>query len=357
MALILFSGGTSGKPKGIELTNLNMNALSVQTINMGNCVKTGQTQLCVLPMFHGFGLGVGVHTSLTNGVCCLLVPRFSVKKIVGLMKKKKFALMAGVPALFEKLMHHPGTEKLDLSNIAGVFCGGDSLTPSTKRRVDAFLAEHNGKVGVREGYGLTECVTVCCLNPYNRVKEGSIGIPSPDNYIKIVAVGSETELPPGEEGEICFTGPTLMKGYLNNPEETASTLRLHADGHVWLHTGDIGSMDEEGYVYFRQRLKQVIVISGYNVYPSQIEAAVQELSDIVKNCCVIGRRDTMKGEVPVIFAELIPSVDQNAARERILSHCREKLSSFAVPREVIFLPELPKTNVGKVDFKKLRDYL
>ena len=203
-----------------------------------------------------------------------------------LLKKHKPNFIAGVPTLFEALLRLDGLEKLDLSCLKGMFSGGDSLSVELKKRVDQFLKEHNATIEVREGYGTTECVTASCLTPYNMSKEGSIGIPFPDTYYKIVKVGTEDEAPYGEEGEICLSGPTVMLEYVGHPEETANTLRRHIDGLTWVHTGDLGVMDEDGFIYFRQRIKRMIITSGYNVYPSQLEN-ILDANEFVHLSCVI----------------------------------------------------------------------
>ena len=180
-------------------------------------------------------------------------------------QKHRPNFIAGVPTLYEALLRIKSLDRVDLSCLKGVFSGGDSLSIELKKRFDKFLKDHNASIPVREGYGTTECVTASCLTPVNRYKEGSIGLPFPDTFYKIVKPGTEEEVPYGEEGEICLSGPTVMIEYINNPEETANTLRRHKDGLKWIHTGDLGMMDEEGFVYFRQRIKRMIITSGYNV--------------------------------------------------------------------------------------------
>ena len=268
-AVILFSGGTTGKTKGILLTNMNINALALQTGAAAGFSLDGLRMLSVMPLFHGFGLGIGIHTPLVHGGTCILVPQFSVKTYAKLIRKEKPNVLPGVPTLFEALLRTEGLQGFDMSFIRGMFCGGDSLSIELKRKVDVFLKEHNASIQIREGYGTTECVTASCLTPYDYYKEGSIGVPFPDTYYKIVKPGTNEKMPPNHDGEICISGPSVMKGYLDNPEETAYTLRNHGDGRIWLHTGDLGMMDEGGFIYFKQRIKRIIIVSGYNVYLSQ----------------------------------------------------------------------------------------
>ena len=267
-AAILFSGGTTGVTKGILLSNLNFNSLGLQTIAMATTFEPGQSMLAAMPMFHGFGLGVCIHTMLIAGGTCILVPRVSVESYARLLKKEQPNYIAGVPTLFEGITRNPYMHDVNLACLKGVFSGGDSLSIELKKKFDLFLQEHGATVQVREGYGTTECVTASCLTPYDMYREGSIGLPFPDTYYKIVKVGTTDEVPYGEEGEICLTGPSMMMGYVNQPEETANAMRVHpADGCTWVHTGDLGYMDTDGFVYFRQRIKRMIVTSGYNVYP------------------------------------------------------------------------------------------
>ncbi|MDD6734966.1 MAG: AMP-binding protein, partial [Clostridiales bacterium] len=270
-AVILYSGGTTGTTKGIVLTNRNFNALSQQIIAANPMFRPGDKMLAAMPLFHGFGLGVCIHTMLSQGGRCILVPRFTAKSYAKLITKYKCNFIAGVPTLYEALLRLPSMEKADLSCLKGVFSGGDSLSVELKRKLDAFLYDHKSVIQVREGYGTTETVTACCLTPPHMFKKGSIGLPFPDTYIKIVKPDTDEELPYGEEGEILLAGPTVMKEYMNNPEETAKTLTAHADGLTWVHTGDLGTMDNEGFIYFHGRAKRMIISSGYNVYPRQIE--------------------------------------------------------------------------------------
>ena len=347
-AVILYSGGTTGITKGILLSNLNFNALAAQIIATNPIWTLGDKMLAIMPMFHGFGLGVSIHSMLANGGCCILVPRFTPQTYAELLRKHKPNFIAGVPTLYEALLRIPNLENLDLSCLKGVFSGGDSLPIELKRRFDRFLREHGCKVEVREGYGTTECVTASCLTPLTKAKEGSIGIPFPDTYYKIVKVGGEEEVPYGMEGEICLAGPTVMLEYVKHPQETAQTRRVHRDGLTWIHTGDLGVMDEEGYIYFRQRIKRMIVTSGYNVYPSQIEN-VLDAHEAVHMSCVIGVRDPYKMQKVKAYIVLKPGYEPSeATRQMLLDYCKKHIAKYAMPYDIEFRQDLPKTLVGKV---------
>ncbi len=352
-AVILFSGGTTGTSKGILLTNLNFNALAMQTEAASECFSAGDVMLSVMPVFHGFGLGVGIHTMLAFAGKCVLVPRLNVEEFPRLFKKHRPSYMAGVPTLFEAMMRNEEMQKTDLSSLKGLFSGGDSLSIELKKKIDKFLKDGGANIQVREGYGTTECVTASCLTPTNYYREGSIGIPFPDTYYKIVIPQTNEESPIGQMGEICLTGPTLMKGYINNPKETDQTLRYHDDGKLYLHTGDLGYMDEDGFIYFVQRLKRMIVTSGYNVYPSQIENVIDS-HEAVMFSTVIGVKDDLRMQKVKAFIVLKPGfTPSEEIKESIKAHCEKSIAKYALPREYEFRDSLPKTLVGKVAYREL----
>ncbi len=352
-AVILFSGGTTGTTKGILLSNLNFNALGLQTFAMGHCVVPGTRMLAAMPMFHGFGLGVCIHTMLIAGVTAILVPRVSVESYAKLLKKEQPNYIAGVPTLYEGITRNPFMDGVDLSCLRGVFSGGDTLSIELKKKFDTFLAEHGATVQVREGYGTTECVTASCLTPYHMYREGSIGLPFPDTYYKIVKPGTTDEAPYGEDGEICLCGPSVMIEYVNQPEETANVLKKHADGHLWLHTGDLGAMDEDGFLFFKQRIKRMIITSGYNVYPSQIENIIDSHEKVFMSC-VIGVPDSYRMQKVKAFVVLKPNIlPTPVIKEEILELCRKNVAKYAMPYDIEFRNELPKTLVGKVAYTVL----
>ena len=352
-AVILYSGGTTGTTKGIVLSNKNFNALGQQVIATNPMFRPGDKMLAAMPVFHGFGLGVCIHTMLSQGGRCILVPRFTAKSYAKLIVKYRCNFMAGVPTLYEALLRLPTMEGADLSCLKGVFSGGDSLSVELKKKLDKFLYDHHAPVQVREGYGTTETVTACCLTPPTMFKEGSIGIPFPDTYIKIVEPDTDKELPYGEEGEILLAGPTVMQEYMDNPEESAATLRHHADGLTWVYTGDLGMMDSEGFVYFKGRAKRMIVSSGYNVYPGQIEN-ILDAHEKVQMSCVIGVPDPYKMQKVKAFVKLaadVPATEET--RQELLGYCRKQIAKYAMPYDIEFREDLPKTLVGKVAYRVL----
>lgn len=354
-AVILYSGGTTGTTKGILLSNRNFNALAAQIVATNPMFRAGDKMLAAMPIFHGFGLGVSIHSMLANGGRCVLVPRFTPTSYAKLIRKYQCNFVAGVPTLFEALLRQSVLENENLSYLKGVFSGGDSLSVELKKKFDKFLYDHKAIIQIREGYGMTECVTASCLTPTHMYKEGSIGQPFPDTYFKIVEPGTDREVEYGVEGEICIAGPTVMMEYINHPDETANTLRLHSDGKKWVHSGDLGVMDPEGFVYFKQRMKRMIITSGYNVYPSQLENII-DAHELVQMSCVIGVPDPYKMQKVKAFIMLKPGIPTSAEnRESIMAYCRRNIAKYALPYDIEFRDTLPKTLVGKVAYRVLEE--
>ncbi|MBQ6425629.1 MAG: AMP-binding protein [Clostridia bacterium] len=354
-AVILYSGGTTGTTKGIVLTNKNFNALSQQIVATNPMFRIGDSMLAAMPLFHGFGLGVCIHSMLASGGRCILIPRFTAKSYAKQIVKYRCNFIAGVPTLYEALLRLPDMDGADLGSLKGVFSGGDSLSVELKRKLDRFLYAHNAVVQVREGYGTTETVTACCLTPPHMFKEGSIGVPFPDTYIKIVEPGTDRELPYGEEGEILLAGPTVMKEYMKHPEETAQTLRHHEDGLTWVYTGDLGTMDDQGFIYFKGRAKRMIVTSGYNVYPGQIEN-ILDAHEKVQMSCVIGVPDPYKMQKVKAFVKLsadVPATEET--KQELMEYCRRNIAKYAMPYDIEFKEDMPKTLVGKVAYRVLEE--
>ncbi len=353
-AVILHSGGTTGDPKGIVLSNGNFNGLVEQSKIVFASVLPGETVLTILPLFHGFGLGVCTHTPLCKGVKVTLVPQFNSRQFDKLLYKTKPNLIFGVPTLYEALINCNNVKNLDLSKVKYVISGGDCMSETLNEKVNNYLKEHGCKVKVSQGYGMTESLaaTACALDKAN--KQGSIGIPFPGNYYKIIDPETRKTLGPNQDGEICVNGPTVMLGYLDNEIATNESLQIHDDGYVWLHTGDIGYMDEDGVFFYKQRLKRMIISSGYNVYPSYIENIILQ-HPAVLSCTVIGIPHQYKVEVPKAFIVLKNDYHGLNPKGSIKKFCEKHLSKHSVPYEFEFRKSLPKTLIGKVDFKKLME--
>lgn len=351
-AVILYSGGTSGAPKGILLTNMNFNALALSCHKMIEQSGEGESILAILPIFHGFGLGVCIHTTLGCGMRVVLVPNFNPKDFGKLLHKHKISIVCGVPSLFESLTK-TSMGKNDLSKLKSAISGGDFMSKDLKNKVDTYFREHGSNAEIRVGYGLTEASAAICVTPTGEYRESSIGVPFPDTYIKVVRVGTHDEVPYGEDGEICISGPTVMMGYLNNLEETIQTLQIHEDGRTWLHTGDVGSMDKDGFVYFKQRVKRIIISNGYNLYPSYIETIINSHPDVFTST-VIGIPHPKKVQVAKAYIVLKDGVKPSKDVEKsIRLHCEKNLARYSLPAVYEFRESLPKTLVGKVAYREL----
>ena len=351
-AAILFSGGTTGVPKGILLSNRNFIVEGMGVAAWGG-IREGDSILAIMPIFHGFGLGVCVNAAFMAGGKSILVPTFTAEIVAKLIRTKRPNLLVGVPTLFDALSRDSSLQHADLSCLRATFSGADTLPRPVKERFEALVKARGGHVPLLEGYGLTEAVSGIMATPVDEYREGSIGLPLPDMLACICRIGTTEELPPGEEGEICIAGPAVMMGYLDEPETTADALRVHADGCTWLHTGDLGRMDADGFFYFSARLKRMIKSSGFNVYPAQVEAVLYKHPQI-EEACVIGVPDPEQLErVKAIVVLKDAASPGKATEEELIQFCRANLIKWSCPREVEFRSELPKTRVGKIDYKVL----
>ena len=352
-AAILHSGGTTGTPKNIVLTNGNFNALSCQARIIFPLVKSGDSMLTILPLFHCFGLCVCVH-----GVMCLkggvvLIPQFDAKKFDSLLSKYKPTLIAGVPTLFEAMMNNKKVQDMDLSYIKYLIVGGDSLTEVKNNEMNKFIRSHGIQNDVVQGYGMTETTGPTVAGVMGTGIPGAIGIPLPGNDMKIVSVDTKEEVPFGEVGEICISGPVVMPGYLDNEKETNEILEKDEKGKIWVHTGDLGYVNEDGILYYVQRLKRMLIVSGYNVYPSHVENVLMEHPAIL-NCGVIGIPHPYKVQVPKAFIVLNSGYKaDNALKKEIKEYCEKNLAFYMIPKEFVFRESLPKTMIGKVNYREL----
>lgn len=352
-SVILHSGGTTGIPKGIVLTNGNLNALALQVKIVFKDIVPGDKILAIMPIFHGFGLGVSVHSGFVLGAEVVLVPQFSAKTFDNLVKRNKPQVIVGVPTLFEALLNNKGFNGMDMSYVKHFVSGGDSLTEKQNASINEFLRNHGCNIKVEQGYGMTESVAATALAFGKANKPCTIGIPFPGNYFKIVAKGTQEEVKFGEVGEICVCGPTVMQGYYNNEKETNLVLQIHKDGNIWLHTGDIGSMDEDGVITYVQRLKRMIISSGYNVYPQQIEQVIETHPEVLK-CTVVAMPHKYKVQVAKAYIVLKEGISPSGSlKKEIKELCEKNLSKFSIPYDYEYRKSLPKTLIGKVDYKQL----
>ncbi len=359
MAVILYSGGTTGFPKGIMLSNYNFISEGMMVAAWGGeTIKMKHDEystLAIMPIFHGFGLGIGCNATFMGGGKSILVPHFTPEIVAELIRKKRPSIISGVPTLYDALSRNPDFQTADLSCLKATSCGADSLPRQVKERFEEIVARQGGRVELVEGYGLTESVTGVISTPLDGYREGSVGIPFPDMLAKVVGVGTTDEVPAGVEGELCVSGPAVMLGYLEQPEETAKVLKKHQDGRIWLHTGDIFTMDEDGYCYFKLRLKRMIKSSGMNVYPVQVEAVMDKHPD-VQASCVIGVPDEAQVEKVKAFVVLKDASKTGPEMKKtLIDHCREHLIKWSCPREVEFRETLPLTRVGKIAYTVLEE--
>ena len=352
-AVIIHSGGTSGTPKNVVIQNraFILGALQ-EKISMKN-LHAGDCCLAIMPNFHGFGLSVLMHTPLALGCYTILIPQFDAKKFDIMFHKKNPSCVLGVPTLYEALMSNNNVKNLDLSNLKYIVSGGDILPKSLENKMNEYLKEHNSLGKITQGYGLSEALAAVCLACDDVNKSGSVGIPLAGNQVKIIDPATRETLKYGKVGEICVHSKAFMQGYLNDESETNTALQVHKDGHVWLHTGDLGYMDEDGFVFYKGRLKRMIVSSGYNVYPSHVEEVI-ESHPAVLQCTVVGVPHPYKQEVPKAFIVLKEGYIAMFVKDDIKAYCKKKLSKYMIPAEFVFRKRLPKTKLGKVDFKSLQ---
>ncbi|MBE6772216.1 MAG: long-chain fatty acid--CoA ligase [Ruminococcaceae bacterium] len=354
VAVILHSGGTTGTPKDIMLSNRNFNAFGIQAVLTLRDVRAGDKILAILPIFHGFGLGVCVHVSFCFGACSVLIPQFNAKKFANTLKKYKPTMIFGVPTLYDALLKAKGTDKIDFSFLKYAVSGGDTLPEKLEKSVNEFLAAHNSSIKICEGYGMTEGLAALSLSVGDNYKSRTIGKPLIGTEMCIVEPGTTNILPAGEDGELCVSGPTVMIGYRNNPEETENTLRIHADGKTWLHTGDMASIDSDGFVHYKLRIKRMMITSGFNVYPTQIESVIEEL-DFVEKCVVVAVPHQYKKEVAKAYIVLKNGTEKSEkTQNEIREYCKKKLMHYSVPYKYEFVDLLPKTAYNKIDFMKLQ---
>lgn len=353
LALILHSGGTTGKPKGIMISNYNFNAEAQQgAVNVYN-VRPKDKIMTILPIFHGFGLGVCVHCPLCLKVEVILIPEFEAKRFSQIINDYRPNVIAGVPTLWEAMLTNKNFENIDLSHLKYIISGGDHMNLTLENKMNKFLKSRGAKVKMSKGYGMTESVAATAYTFDNSNEPGSVGIPMIGNAFCICKPGSTEILPFNQEGEICVSGPTVMMGYYRNEEETAKVLKRHDDKEIWLHTGDIGYIKENGVIYYTQRIKRIIVSSGFNIYPSVIEEVITSHPK-VKQCCVIGIPHPYKMQIAKAFIVLKDGVEPNIKiKAEISLLCKKNLAAYSQPKELEFIDELPKTLYNKIDYKEL----
>ncbi len=354
-AVIIYSGGTTGKSKGIVLSNLCFNSLATQCYAVCKEARPGNSILSALPIFHGFGLCVSIHVPLTLGLKCIILPKISVGDLNNTIKKKKPNLLPAIPTMLKAMTNNPPLGPDSLSSVKVILSGGDYLSDDVREKVLEYFKECGSDAHIQVGYGLSEATAFIAATAESIEKTDNLGIPNPDNIIKICNPETNEELKPGEVGEICVNAPTVMMGYINEPEETANALRVHKDGITWLHTGDLGFLDDEGVLHFTSRLKRMIISNGYNIYPTELENAINKCR-YVASSVVVGVKDKVRQEAPKAVIVLKKGVQRSADVEKeIKEFCKQHIAKNAQPAEFEFTDSLPTTKIGKVNYREFEN--
>lgn len=351
VAVYLNGGGTTGKSKTIKLTNKAINENVHMLGYIDHIEAPGEEgEIIILPFFHAFGLVVAMHMTMCNAARLIPLMQFDAKLVVKLYKKNRISGIGGIPNMFKKLYNTPGFDGPHLANTRMMFVGGDDLSPSFLEDFNTMLANNGTEARLRQGYGLTEVGSVCCVNTNWVYKDGSIGKPLEGLRMEIWDDDCK-QVPTGEVGEICIAGPTIMEGYLTKDGPKDAGLYYDEEGTAWVRSGDLGYVDEDGFFYFAGRKKRLIIISGYNVYPVDIENLMDTLPFIRESCAV---RAEKNGKPLVrLYASLKIKGNEEEYKQTIIETCEKNLSKFSVPREIVFMDELPHTPLEKVDFMKL----
>ena len=355
-AVILYSGGTTGRPKGVILSNLCFTSIAKHCDLMVEHTDPGNSLLSYLPIFHGFGLAICIHTPLSLGLKCILIPKINAKKINKIVEQTKPTFLPVIPSLLQIMVNDKKASKKALKSVKCVLSGGDFLNIELKNKAHKFLSKHGAEDAViRIGYGLTEVTAATCVSLVDDYKKGSIGVPFPDTLYKIVKTNTNIPADIDEIGEICISGPSVMKGYLNNQTETYKAIRVHEDGKAWLHTGDLGRMDEDGIFYFETRLKRMIISNGCNIYPNYLEE-IYNKHPLIETSVIVGIQDDIKQQVAKAIIVLKKNIKlTEEVKNNILEYAKKNIVKYALPKEYEYVDSIPKTPIGKIDYKKLEN--
>ena len=364
--VVVHTGGTTGSPKGVMLTDDCFNGIALQFQAYPKLFHRGQKLMNVMPPFIAYGFACGIHLPLVLGFTVIIIPNLDPAKLGSLVLKHKPEHMFGVPTHYQQLTSDPKLRDKDLSFIINYAAGGDSLSRGAEQTVNDFLAAHGARYPIAKGYGMTEVSSAATVAAGLDNKPGSVGIPMVNTVVAAFEPGTDQELPIGQRGELCISGPCLMKGYYNKPEETAILLRRHPDGRVWAHTGDMGYLDEDGFVFLDSRIKRMIIRhDGFKVFPSMIENVVSR-HPAVHQCSVVGcaDKDHTQGRLPFVY--IVLKADTTAKKKQVIRElermCAEELPEYVQPVAYKFISSMPMTPVGKVDYRQLeadispRDY-
>lgn len=359
--VIEHTGGTTGNPKGVVLSNENLNTGAANVLNSPLRLKRNDKFLNIMPPFIAYGMVLGVHAALSAGWESVLIPNFDVNEFDSLILKYKPAGIMGVPTHFENLMKSEKLKNKDLSFLKVVLVGGDKADVEFEKKVNNFFGEHKADLRLSKGYSMTESSATATFSFEECNKFGSSGIPLFNTIVSAFEIGTDNELKFNTEGEICICSNATMLGYYNLEDETKKVLKVHSDGKVWIHSGDLGYLDEDGCIFINGRMKRMIIRhDGFKVFPSFIENIVITDNE-VETCCVVGTRDKehTQGSLPVVFAVLTEKSrnNENTVKERLKGLCKKELPEYAQPIDYIFKEKLPLTKIGKIDYRALEKEL
>ena len=359
--VVVHTGGTTGSPKGVMLTDRNFNTIAKQFKTYEFLCHRGQTLMNIMPPFIAYGFACGIHLPLTLGIKVVIIPNADASKLGSLVLKYKPQHMFGVPTHYQQLATDPRLKNKDLSFIRMYAAGGDAISVGAEENVNEFLAAHNVEFPMAKGYGMTEVSSAATAAAASITKPGSAGIPLVDTIVSVFEPGTAKELPIGEQGEICICSESIMKGYYHKPEETAAVKQVHPDGRTWVHTGDVGYIDEDGFGFVGSRIKRLIIRpDGFKVFPSMIENAISH-HPAVRQCSVVGcvAKDHPQGRLPFVFVVLDPAAADKKRQilRELRQLCVEELPEYVQPVAYKFISEMPLTPVGKVDYRKLEEQI
>ena len=354
--VIVHTGGTTGIPKGVMLSNDNLNQSASQAINSAFDLKREHSWLNIMPPFIAYGVGNGLHVPLLVGMETILIPSFNPDKFADLLNKYHPNHMVGVPSHYGSIIHSSKMKNQDLSYVISPVVGGDAMDVSLEMETNQFFKKHNCDYPACKGYGMSEVaagVSTCFSHEINKI--GSVGIPLPHTIMAVFDIETGKELSYNQEGEICMTGPNTMVGYYNNPDETNNVVKKHDDGLMWVHSGDIGYIDEDGFVFIKDRMKRVIIRhDGFKVFPSLIEKTVDTNENVISNCAVgIADNSHSQGKLPIVFAVLKDGCNDDVVKRELFELCQRELPEYVQPVDFVFIDKMPLTPIGKVDYRAL----
>ncbi len=355
LVAITYTGGTTGHPKGVMLTNDSLNSVALNFINCGLDYEPGQSFLGIIPIFSSYGLVCGMHMPLCMNLELIPIPKFDPREFGKLVKKFKPNHMISTPAFYEMLIDSKEMRHADLSFLITLGSGGDTMNSGIEEKLTQFMKDHKIRYPLAQGYGMSELSAAASFCVNRIYKPRSVGVPSPLTVMGIFDPDTGEELGYGQTGEICVSGPTMMKGYWNRPEETSNVMREHDDGTKWIHSGDLGYIDDEGFVFVIGRLKRMITrFDGHKVFPVNLEGLISA-HDSVHNCAVIGVNDMGhgQGQYPLVIVELIKGTDPDEVCIELYDMCNSSCEERGKPVAVISVDEIPLTGMGKNDYRSL----